>query len=95
MFGLFSKNSESDYSNIESYRQRIKELEAQVRSLEIQLLEAGIRPSSQPYEVDKEVIDLVRAGKKIDAIKQYRETRDISLREAKEVIDELSLKYEK
>lgn len=46
-----------------------------------------IAPESSPLE--DELITLVRAGKKIAAIKRYRETNNVGLREAKDYIDSL------
>ena len=39
--------------------------------------------------VSAEVLDLVRQGRKINAIKVYREQTGVSLKEAKDVIDRL------
>ena len=39
--------------------------------------------------VDAEVLELVRAGRKIQAIKRYREVTGAGLREAKEAVDDI------
>ena len=58
-----------------------------------QQLEALFPGRYVPYEralaagVPPRVIELVRAGKTIDAIKEYREATGVGLKEAKDAID--------
>lgn len=40
--------------------------------------------------VSQQILDLVRRGRKIEAIKVYREQTGVGLKEAKDVIDRLS-----
>ncbi len=42
---------------------------------------------TQNTELEPEVIDLINAGKKIDAIKMLRELRNIGLKESKDIVD--------
>jgi ribosomal protein L7/L12 len=44
-------------------------------------------PMNSGPEVPPEVRDLVRAGKKIQAINRYRELTGVGLKEAKDVVD--------
>jgi ribosomal protein L7/L12 len=44
---------------------------------------------SIPDEVDPKVLELAIAGKKIEAIKAYRELTGVSLKEAKEYVESL------
>lgn len=41
----------------------------------------------QKIELESEVIDLIHAGKKIEAIKALRERRNIGLKESKDIVD--------
>ena len=73
-------------------RNRILELE---RKVEFLLKALGLTEKAQAYEPDinpvlAELMPLIRQGKKIEAIKRYRERTGVSLRDAKEVIDKLS-----
>ncbi|WP_461206733.1 ribosomal protein L7/L12 [Clostridium sp. DL1XJH146] len=53
--------------------------------------EVGVtNPSIDFDNVNIEVLELIREGKKIKAIKKYRELTGIGLKEAKEYIDNLS-----
>ena len=40
-------------------------------------------------EVEKELVDLVRSGRKIEAIKRYRDFMGVGLRDAKEFVERL------
>ena len=40
-------------------------------------------------DVDPEVLELAKAGRKIEAIKKFRETNEASLRDAKQFIEQL------
>lgn len=44
-------------------------------------------------EVVERIVQSLREGKKIEAIKDYRESTGAGLKESKEVIEELILKY--
>ena len=39
--------------------------------------------------IPADIVDLVRAGNKIEAIKRYRELTGVGLKEAKDAIDEI------
>jgi len=43
----------------------------------------------QKIELESEVIELIHAGKKIEAIKALRERRNIGLKESKDIVDQL------
>ena len=49
----------------------------------------GTGAVAQSGSVSAAVLDLVRQGNKIGAIKQYREETGVGLREAKDMIDKL------
>ncbi|WP_293699165.1 ribosomal protein L7/L12 [uncultured Agrococcus sp.] len=53
------------------------------------LTDAGHTASANPMGASDEVIEWVRAGKKIRAIKQHREDTGVGLAEAKEFVDRL------
>ena len=46
-------------------------------------------PDESELRVSPEILDLVREGRKIEAIKLYREENGVGLKEAKEFIDSL------
>jgi len=73
---------------------QIDELEAKVerltRQVEVFARQLGVELEAEPApEVSDEVLVLVQRGKKIDAIKKYREEHNVGLQEAKRVIDGL------
>lgn len=67
---------------------RVAGLEATVREL---CRQAGIDPRTlpQPAGTDPEVLGLLGQGKKIAAIKRYREVTGTGLKEAKDAVDAL------
>jgi len=72
-------------------RQRIMDLE---RKVEFLLKELKLEEKEKAYVPDispllLEALALVRKGKKIDAIKHYREKTGVSLAEAKAIIDKI------
>ena len=68
-------------------RQRVALLERQVAFLMAQL---GVEYYEEPNTgVSPEILDLVRQGRKIEAIKLYRLETGVGLRQAKEFIDSL------
>jgi ribosomal protein L7/L12 len=72
---------------ITELRQRIALLERQVAFLMAQL---GVEYYEEPNAgVSPEILDLVRQGRKIEAIKLYRLETGVGLREAKEFVDSL------
>ena len=71
--------------------QRIIDLE---RKVDFLLKELGLEARANAYVPDNdsasnEMLRLVRSGRKIEAIKLYRERTGVSLAEAKAVIDRL------
>lgn len=63
---------------------RIDRIEAKVDLL---LKHAGLEEPALPHQA--EVVALVRAGKKIEAIKVYREATGVGLAEAKRAVEQL------
>ena len=60
------------------------------RQVEVLARQLGVELEAEPApEVSDEVLALVQRGKKIDAIKKYREEHNVGLQEAKRVIDGL------
>jgi large subunit ribosomal protein L7/L12 len=51
---------------------------------------AGAAPAAPTGGVSAEVLDMVRQGRKIQAIKIYRDQTGVSLKEAKDVVDGLT-----
>lgn len=50
---------------------------------------AAARPGPPRSEAPPEVLQLIRAGKKIEAIKVYREAMGVGLKEAKEAVERI------
>ncbi len=67
-------------------RQRVTKLERQIAFLMENL---GVEYEDEPDQVSPEIIELVRRGKKLEAIKLYREETGVGLKAAKEFIDSL------
>jgi ribosomal protein L7/L12 len=73
--------------DIYALKQRVKRLERQVAFL-LDHLRLDY-PEAMDPGLTSEVMTLVREGRKIDAIRLYREITGVGLKEAKEVIDSL------
>ncbi|MGF1504148.1 MAG: ribosomal protein L7/L12 [Anaerolineae bacterium] len=75
-----------DKDRIAELERRVDELEQQMRRL---LKDRGqpVRPSGEA--VDPVVLDAIRAGRKIQAVKAYREQTGAGLKAAKEAVEEL------
>lgn len=74
------------HAEIARLRRRVDALEAALREV---CERTGVDPAivaAQPA-VDAEVLELVRTGQKIHAIKRYREVTGAGLREAKEAVE--------
>lgn len=73
-------------------RRRVRELE---RKVDFLLEHLDLTYESKPADwVSQEVVDLIWQGKKIEAIKRVQEeSTDMSLREAKEIVDKLERQY--
>jgi len=95
---MFGRRSDDDLDR------RVKALEREVAELRARLgaVTRGdqtapstaspwpVLPSSDPWgEVSTEVLDHLRAGRKINAIKAYREQYGVGLKEAKDAVDRL------
>jgi large subunit ribosomal protein L7/L12 len=76
----------SPESEILALRARIAELEGRVDFLYRHL---GITFTANTSMGDVRVIDMLKRGNKIEAIKIYREIYDVGLAEAKQAIDNL------
>jgi len=78
----------SRYDNeILELRQRIAKLESQMAFI---FKHQGINYREEPNRgVSPEIINLMRQGKKIQAIKLYRQETGVGLREAKEFVESL------
>jgi ribosomal protein L7/L12 len=71
-------------------RARVKELEDRLKFIYDHL---RIEYSDNPDKKNAKVIDLLKAGNKIEAIKVYREMYNVGLAEAKEAIDRMEARY--
>jgi ribosomal protein L7/L12 len=74
-------------------RERVRLLEAQVAHLYGHL---GVDPSAVPppsTELDPDVVQLINSGKKINAIKLYRERTGLGLKEAHDAIEAFEKRY--
>lgn len=74
-------------------RERVRVLEAQVAHLFRHL---GVDPGAVPppsSELDPDVVQLINSGKKINAIKLYRERTGVGLKEAHDAIEAFEKRY--
>jgi ribosomal protein L7/L12 len=75
-------------TRITSLERRLAALSAVDAKLDLLLQHAGLK--YDPYKsVPDVVVEAVRAGKKIQAIKRYREATGVGLKEAKDFVEEL------
>jgi len=75
----------TDYE-LNSLRARIVELESRLDFLYKRL---GIEYSDDPNGIDPRIIDLLKRGNKIEAIKIYRELTNTGLAEAKQAVERI------
>jgi ribosomal protein L7/L12 len=68
-------------------RRRVSKLERQVNFL-LNHLQINY-PEETDSEITQEIIELVRMGRKIEAIRLYRELTGVGLKEAKEAVEAL------
>lgn len=71
---------------VDQLRQRVATLERQVEFL---LNHLRLTYTEAPDAAYDELLDLVRRGRKIEAIKRYREMTGIGLKAAKQYVDSL------
>jgi ribosomal protein L7/L12 len=73
-------------------RNSVRELSARQRGTEAKL-DAVMRNAGVSYDpyanVDPRVLEAIRAGKKIEAIKRYREASGADLKEAKDYVERI------
>ncbi len=69
-------------------RRKVRQLEEQV---EILMRKLNLKYDKREDEIPPEVYDWLLQGKKIEAVKAYREATGASLKTAKEVIESLGL----
>jgi len=67
-------------------RARIAELEARVEYLFNRL---NIESIENTQNIDSKIVELVKQGNKIEAIKVYRAMYNVGLKEAKDAVDQL------
>lgn len=81
----------SDQENIEELQRQVKRqgelIDALYRRLGIGQLDAAGIPTDGSYP---EVVDAIRAGSTIQAIKLYRERTGVGLKEAKDAVEALA-----
>ncbi len=73
-----------------SLRARVRELEDRLKFIYEHL---HIEYSDTPETKNKEIIDLIKAGNKIEAIKIYKETFNVGLAEAKDEVEKMESRY--
>lgn len=76
----------SNEQEIITLRGRVAELE---RRLEFLYQKLGIEYIDNPGMTDSRIIDLIKKGNKLEAIKTYRELNNSGLAEAKEAVDRI------
>jgi len=70
-------------------RRKVRQLEEQV---EILMRKLNLKYDKREDEIPSEVYDLLLQGKKLDAIKAYREATGASLKDSKELVESLGYK---
>jgi ribosomal protein L7/L12 len=84
MAGAYSQESlESHFNQI---NERLRAIEAQLGVLSD---EAGVSYDRPGADVPEDVIELVKAGKQMDAVKRYRELTSASFEDARDVINSI------
>lgn len=73
-----------------SLRARVNELEDRLKYVYDHL---RIEYSDNPDAKNTQIIELIKAGNKIGAIKVYREMYNVGLAEAKDAIDKMEARY--
>ncbi len=72
--------------DIIALRSRVAELE---RRLDFLYKKLGIEYIDNPSSIDSRIIEFLKRGNKIEAIKIYRELTDTGLAEAKQAVDSI------
>jgi ribosomal protein L7/L12 len=73
---------------VSQIEQRIAKVSSMDAKLDLLLRHAGIE--YDPYKnLPREVVEAVQSGRKIEAIKRYREATAVSLKQAKDFIEEV------
>lgn len=72
--------------DIIALRSRVAELERRLDSLYKKL---GVEYMDNPSSIDSRIIEFLKRGNKIEAIKIYRELTDTGLAEAKQAVDSI------
>ena len=75
-----------DSAEIYALKQKVAELE---RKLNFVMEALRLQYSDVPAAQDGEVIEMIKRGNLIEAIKLYREQTGLGLKEAKDAVDEL------
>jgi ribosomal protein L7/L12 len=73
---------------LQTVRERVKKLEAEVRFL-YKHLGVTFVPAFELDPADQEVVDWLKAGDTMKAIMAYREVHKVSLNEAKAAVEEI------
>ena len=95
--GIFGRSDNVDDVDDGGLRRRVDDLERRVAALEWALRGAGGAPQAPTMHaapagggsVSPEVLELARAGQKIQAIKVLREQTGLGLKESKDIVDRL------
>lgn len=69
-------------------RARVKELEDRLK-----FIYEHLHISDAPEAKNKEIIDLIKKGNKLEAIKVYREIFNVGLAEAKDEVEKVEARY--
>jgi len=80
----------SNESEIPALRSRVTELEARLEYIYKHL---RIEYSDNPDAANQRVIDMLKTGDKIEAIKVYREIHNVGLAEAKQAVDGMESRF--
>lgn len=71
--------------DIMTLRRRVADLENRIEFLYRKL---NMEYVEEPSLIDPKIVELLRKGNKIEAIKVYREVNDVGLAEAKQAVEE-------
>lgn len=79
-----------EFSELMILRARVDELE---RKLDLVLHRLGLQPDEATTPDHSEIVELLRRGQKIEAIKLYRERTGLGLKEAKDAVEAIERQW--
>jgi len=87
VFNNYSRRKEMPMEQeLSNLRERVVDMENQIKFLYNKL---NIEYAKEPSLVNPQIIEFIKQGNKIEAIKTYRETHNVGLAEAKKAVEEI------